>query len=87
MMTKWRYEESTKTIRDVPSNHWIASMDSWDGAEDHEANAQLIASAPELAATNTALLEACEYALRETVRPSSDPLIKSLKAAIRKATE
>ena len=36
-------------------------------------------------ATNAALLEACEYALRETVRPSSDPLIKALKAAIRKA--
>ena len=41
----------------------------------------------ELEATNAALLGACEYALRETVRPSSDPLIKALKAAIRKATE
>ena len=32
------------------------------------------------------LLDACEYALRETVRPSSDPLIKALKEAIRKAS-
>ena len=31
------------------------------------------------------LREACQYALRETVQPSSDPLIKALKAAIRKA--
>ena len=39
-----------------------------------------------LQAANAALLEACEYALRETVRPSSDPLIKALKEAIRKAS-
>lgn len=44
----WRYEASTKTIRAVPSNHWIASMNSFDAAEDHDANAALIARAPEL---------------------------------------
>jgi hypothetical protein len=44
----WRYEASTKTIRSVPENYWIATMDSWDGAVDHEANAKLIAAAPEL---------------------------------------
>ena len=44
----WRFEESTKTIRAVPSNHWIATMDSWDSAVDHKKNAQLIAAAPEL---------------------------------------
>ncbi len=44
----WRYEESTKTIRAVHSNYWLVTMDSWDGAINNEANAQLIASAPEL---------------------------------------
>lgn len=44
----WRYESGTKTIRAVPSNHWLASMDSWDGAVNHDANARLIAAAPEL---------------------------------------
>ena len=40
-----RYEDSTKTIRSVPENHWIATMDSWDGAEDHPANAAFIVRA------------------------------------------
>jgi hypothetical protein len=46
----WRYEAATKTIRDNPGNHWIATMDSWDAAVDHAANARLIASAPDLLA-------------------------------------
>lgn len=41
----------------------------------------------ELNEVNAVLLEACEYALRETVRPSSDPLIKALKEAIKSAKE
>jgi hypothetical protein len=45
---KWRYEASTKTIRSVPENYWIATMDSWDGAVNHEVNAKLIAAAPDL---------------------------------------
>ena len=52
----WSYEKATKTIRAKPSNYWIATMDSWDGAVNHEANAQLIAAAPDL-------LEACEMLL------------------------
>ena len=50
----WRYEPGTKTIRSVPANYWIASMDSWDGAANHEANARLIAAAPELLAIGRA---------------------------------
>ena len=53
----WRYEAGTKTIRAVPSNHWLATMDSWDGAVDHQANALLIAAAPELLSALGALLE------------------------------
>lgn len=41
----------------MPSNYWIATMDSWDGAVNNEANAQLIASAPELLSALTALLK------------------------------
>lgn len=44
----WRYEAATKTIRSVPANYWLATMDSWDGAVNHEANAKLIAAAPEM---------------------------------------
>ena len=44
----WIYEASTRTIRAVPANYWLASMDSFDGAVNHEANARLIAAAPEL---------------------------------------
>ena len=44
----WRYETSTRTIRSVPSNYWLASMNNWDGAVNNEVNARLIASAPEL---------------------------------------
>lgn len=54
----WRYEASTKTIRTTPGNHWVASMNSFDGALDHEANARLIAAAPELF---EALMECEEY--------------------------
>lgn len=46
----WRFEESTKTIRSDPTNYWLASMDSWDGAVDHNANAALIAAAPDMLA-------------------------------------
>lgn len=44
----WKYEQPTKTIRSMPGNYWLATMDSWDGAADHAANAALIAAAPEL---------------------------------------
>lgn len=44
----WQYESATKTIRSKPSNYWIATIDSFEGAINHEANARLIAAAPEL---------------------------------------
>jgi hypothetical protein len=34
----------------MPENYWLATMDSWDGMPDHEANARLIAAAPEMLA-------------------------------------
>ena len=46
----WKFEPGTKTIRSEPANYWLATMDSWDGAVDHEANARLIAAAPDLLA-------------------------------------
>lgn len=59
----WRYEASTKTIRSEPTNYWLASMNSWDGAVDHEANAALITAAPELAAENDRLRHTIRCAL------------------------
>ncbi len=46
----WVYEAGTKTIRSKPANYWLATMNSWDGAVNNEANARLIAAAPETAA-------------------------------------
>lgn len=78
----WRYEEGTKTIRNVPGNHWLSTMDSWDGAVDHKANAALIAAAPEL-------LEACEKVLDIVNSYSHIPALftacKILQTAIAKA--
>lgn len=44
----WRFEESTRTIRSVPANYWLATMNSWDGAVNHAANARLIAASPDM---------------------------------------
>jgi hypothetical protein len=52
----WKFERETKTIRSARENYWLATMESWDGAVDHDANAQLIAAAPDL-------LKACTGAL------------------------
>ncbi len=60
MTNQWRYEASTKTIRSVPENYWIASMDSWDGAVNHKSNARLIAAAPDLLAILQRILAADE---------------------------
>lgn len=56
----WIYEESTKTIRSIPENYWLTTMDSWDGAINNNANARLIASAPNL-------LEACKGLISNAV--------------------
>lgn len=54
---KIRYEEGTKTLRSVPENYWIATMDSWDGAVDNKANAEFIVRACN---SHEALVEACK---------------------------
>ncbi len=79
-MTQWKYEEETKTIRTVPSNHWIASMNSWDQAVDTPANAHLIAAAPDLLAALKEVLRLLEkYGLKDYV-------YEILKTAIAKGT-
>lgn len=77
----WRYEASTKTIRSVPANYWLASMNSWDGAVDHDANAHLIAAAPDLLAA--------AQRISAWIKAGCDPSDKSvagLHAAIARAT-
>ena len=44
----WRYSPGSNTIRSAKENYWIASIDSWDGQVNNQANAKLIAAAPEL---------------------------------------
>jgi hypothetical protein len=46
--TAARFELGTRTIRSVPENYWLASMDSWDGAVDHDATALIFAAGPEM---------------------------------------
>ena len=46
--TAARYEQSTQTIRSVPENYWLTSMDSWDGAVDHEKTARIFAASFEM---------------------------------------
>lgn len=84
----WRYEPASGTIRSMPGNHWLATMDSWDGAVCNAMNGRLIAAAPELLEACQAMLEhygppitiadRCEY-------PNDHPISKA-RAAIAKAT-
>jgi len=77
----WRYEASTKTIRSQPANYWLASMNSWDGAVDHDANARIIAAAPDLMAACRAVLD--EFPAFDSKRIES---VKNIcRAAITKA--
>jgi len=84
----WKFEPGTKTIRSEPANYWLATMDSWDGAVDHEANARLIAAAPDLLA---ALQVAAVYLRHPDIQamnfalPASAPL-RIANEAIVKAT-
>ncbi len=60
----WKYESETKTIRSYPENYWLASMDSWDGAVNHEANARLIAAAPTMETAIRSMLVNMSLALK-----------------------
>lgn len=85
----WRYEKSTKTIRAEPENYWIATMDSIDGAVDNDANAELIAAAPETKASEKRLLEACKAVTThksDSNYVDFDTCFDMCKAAIDKAT-
>jgi len=42
------YQKTTGTIRSAPENYWLASIDSWDGAVNHDANAEIMAAAFEM---------------------------------------
>jgi len=50
MLSKLRYEPGTKTIRTVPGNHWVATLDSWDGTikPDLEAYGHQMAASTEM---------------------------------------
>lgn len=44
----YSYCPSTETIRTAPGNHWVASMNSWDGAVDKTPHGHLLAAAGDL---------------------------------------
>lgn len=82
IVTAARYEHSTKTIRSVPENYWLASIDSWDGAVDHERNAKIFAASFQM-------LEALRIARlgAEDIGPlgARQTVISAIDAAIAKA--
>ena len=82
----WAYEHATKTIRARPSNYWLASMDSFDGAVCHEANARLIAAAPDLLAALEDLATSISFHADKCMifEPDNEHLV-SARAAIAKA--
>jgi hypothetical protein len=96
----WRYEAETKTIRSKPSNHWLATLDSWDGAVNNAANAAFIVTACNsyesdqakikalyLAAANAAdVLAAVACGDLKTIN-SDSPALSQLRAALALAKE
>lgn len=95
----WIYQPETKTIRSVPANYWIATMDSWDGSVDSEANARLISAAPELLKSLEGVMSLIEEEMlvRNTGRDTEEDwyklaariisVIGSANEAIEKATQ
>ncbi len=87
MTAQWKYEDYSKTIRSVPENYWIATMDSWDGAVDHASNARLIAAAPELLEALKQAVSWVEYLnYHETYPHLNQAELRIMRAAIAKAT-
>lgn len=84
----WRYEAATKTIRAEPSNYWLASMNSWEGMVNHEANARLIAAAPELLEQLKQLAASYAHWMPRYGDPEAvnSQLMQNVRAAIAKAT-
>ena len=80
--TAARYEPETKTIRSVPENYWLASLDSFEGAVDHEATARMFAAAPAMVA---ALREAIRWINRTAIADSNPPEYLAMVAAVRAA--
>ena len=78
----WIYQKGTNTIRSEKENYWLATMDSWDGAVNHEANAHLIAAAPELL---EALKGIIEIGKRDMSNQKYDSYFEYAKQAIAKA--
>lgn len=65
--TPWRYEPATKTIRAVPANYWIATVNSWDGMVNNEADGEFIALAVNNHAGLVASLTAVSAALADHI--------------------
>lgn len=76
--TAARFELSTRTIRTVPGNHWIASSDSWDGAVAHDAAARLMARAFAVDAAATALIEAFGGNVPDWIAPQVTALAEAM---------
>lgn len=83
----WRYEPETETIRSVPQNYWLASMNSWDGQVKprNAANARLIAAAPDLLEILQHVLTRLDLEPVEAVFPCS-AMREDIRAAIVKAS-
>jgi len=79
----WAYSPNTKTIRSH-ENYWIATMDSWDGAVNHEANAALIAESPNLLEQLKQTVASLEYWFPRygDTEGANSQMMKNARAAI-----
>lgn len=79
------YEPGTKTIRSVPENYWLATMDSWDGAVDHDATAKVFAASFEMLAALRGMIEAYWRGSEDSDDADAPSAVKAALAAIAKA--
>jgi hypothetical protein len=78
----WFYDEGAKLIRARASGALVASMNSWDGAVNHEANAHVIAAAPCILAALERLVEGVRLWIS---KPVEDSDMEAARAAIGQA--
>ena len=83
-MKQWRYEPGTKTIRSVPENYWICTFDSWEGAVNHEKNAYLAATAPQML-NDLKRIRLAHWQNRRNFTERDHKIMNMLSEAIKKA--
>lgn len=80
--TPYKYELGSGTIRSCKENYWLATIDSWDGAINNQANATFIVKACN---SHYELLEALKYITEICALPNME--WESLNNAVKQANQ